>query len=455
MPLHRIFGGGPAKNGPAKNGPTESELLMLERSQSNRAALSAAVNNAVTASIANQPANTARSYAKAQKLWREFCAERQFDDGVLVSEEKLVLWLQDVVLQLRVPEKKAGKRKGDAVNPAVLRQKKRRSNGKEPALDPQFIQLAEGLEMPVEELLEELPAMLADDRAVEAGDGEDDESSPAATTDRFLKAGTIDSYIAAVLQLYKVQQALGHNTLRHPRGGILRDIVRQNKEAQDARDREAYIDRGAGGINAGYSDEEFLSLQQHLLKSACQQTHTYSHFLRTRLDALMGHFYVLRGENRREAELADLALLTYPSSEGPTPCQAVVFTISRGKTNKSGKKQFMGALRHKDPLLCSHSAMAQYFFTRWSLGGEAPPNFRSRRSWYRTKLLVARPGKEKEQLSYPAQYEAVWRAFAAAGIHSVKKTHAMRGCGVRSGELHGVDEEQASPSFYFALLAAS
>jgi hypothetical protein len=450
MPLHRIFGGGPARKG-----PTEAELLMLERSQSNRAALSAAVNNAITASIANQPANTARSYAKAQKLWREFCADRQFDDGVLVSEEKLVLWLQEVVLQLRVPEKPTRKRKGDAVNPAVLRQKRRKGNGKGLALDPQVRQLAEGLEMPVEELLEELPAMLADDRAVKAREGGDDEETTTATTDRFLKAGTVDSYIAAVLQLYKVQQALGHNTLRHPRGGVLRDIVRQTKEAQDTRDREAFIDRGAAGINAGYSDKEFLSLQRHLLKSACQQSHTYPHFLRTRLDVLMGHFYVLRGENRREGELADLALLTYPPMEGPTPCQAIVFTISRGKTNKSGKKQFMGALRHKDPLLCSHSAMAQYFFARWSLRGEAPPNFRSRRSWYRTKLLVARPGKEKEQLSYPAQYEAVWRAFAAASIHSVKKTHAMRGCGVRSGELHGVDEEQASPSLKFFLFYAS
>jgi hypothetical protein len=57
---------------------------------------------------------------------------------------------------------------------------------------------------------------------------------------------------------------------------------------------------------------------------------------------------------------------------------------------------------------------------------------------------VARAGKEEEQLSYAAQYEATWRAFAAAGIHSVKKTQAMRGCGVRSGELHGVDEEQVS-----------
>lgn len=98
------------------------------------------------------------------------------------------------------------------------------------------------------------------------------------------------------------------------------------------------MDRGTGGINAGYSEEEFLALQQHLLESASQQSHNYSHFLRTRVDILMGHFYVLRGENRREAELADLALLSYPALEGPTPCRAVVFTISKGKTNKSGKK---------------------------------------------------------------------------------------------------------------------
>jgi hypothetical protein len=229
------------------------------------------VNNAVTASIANQPANTARSYAKAQKLWREFCAERQFDDGVLVSEEKLVLWLQDVVLQLRISSKPLGqKRKGDAVNPAALPPQKRRrggaGRGESSTLtdcDPQVKQLAEGLEMPVEELLRELPAMLADDR--ESGDDEQGQGGGEAGADRFLKVGTVDSYIAAVLQLYKVQQALGHNAYRHPRGGVLKDIVRQTKEAQDARDREAFIDRGIGGTNADYSDEEFLALQRHLL----------------------------------------------------------------------------------------------------------------------------------------------------------------------------------------------
>src|SRR5436305_10709445 len=109
-------------------------------------------DHAITASIANQPANTARSYAKAQRLWHEFCADRQFDDGVLVSEEKLVLWLQDIVLQLRIPERQTRKRKGDAVAPAVLPQQKRRKGkgkGKGLAVDPGVKQLAEGLEMSV------------------------------------------------------------------------------------------------------------------------------------------------------------------------------------------------------------------------------------------------------------------------------------------------------------------
>ena len=52
--------------------------------------------------------------------------------------------------------------------------------------------------MPLKELLKELPAMLADDKAVEVGErcaregeGED--------LDRFLKAGTVESYVAAVM----------------------------------------------------------------------------------------------------------------------------------------------------------------------------------------------------------------------------------------------------------------
>jgi len=55
-------------------------------------------------------------------------------------------------------------------------------------------------------------------------------------------------------------------------------------------------------------------------------------------------------------------------------------------------------------------------------------------------MLVGRD-REKE-ISYQAQLEEVARAFDVAGVTSVKKTHAMRGCGARVAELHGVLERQ-------------
>src|SRR5205823_3296050 len=107
--------------------------------------------------------------------------------------------------------------------------------------------------------------------------------------------------------------------------------------------------------------------------------------------------------------------------------------------------QFMGAMRHKDPLLCPLGALSQYLFWRWQVDGEPAPDFRTRSSWYDLKLLF---GKDKEDrtktLSYTAQYEAIWGIFADVGITSVKKTHAMRGCAAQQAELHGVSEKQVS-----------
>jgi hypothetical protein len=102
----------------------------------------------------------------------------------------------------------------------------------------------------------------------------------------------------------------------------------------------------------------------------------------------------------------------------------------------------MGAMRHKDPKLCVLGALAQYFFWRWHVSKEEPPSFRRRSDWYRTKLLV---GRDKfKELSYPTQLDEIFRAFCEAGIDSVDKTHAMRGCGAKWAELHGLSERQVS-----------
>jgi hypothetical protein len=136
----------------------------------------------------------------------------------------------------------------------------------------------------------------------------------------------------------------------------------------------------------------------------------------------------------------------------------------------------MGSMRHLDPLLCSHGALAQYLFWRFHVSGEGLPSFETRKGWYDVKLLVtshtsakatanrtgakrksrgeaSRTGKPgggewkwtETELAYEGQLGEIFRAFAAAGISSAEKTHAMRGCGARAAELHGVAEGQVSP----------
>jgi hypothetical protein len=141
-------------------------------------------------------------------------------------------------------------------------------------------------------------------------------------------------------------------------------------------------------------------------------------------------------------ELADLSLLDYPPAEGPTPCRCLVSLLQDGKMNQTARKEFMGAIRHKDPLFCTQGALAQLLFHRWHVAGEAPPSFRSRRDWYRIKVLV---GQDREQeLSYPTQLQETWRVFGAAGVVSSKKTHLPRRVGAQSAETHGTSLAQIS-----------
>lgn len=149
----------------------------------------------------------------------------------------------------------------------------------------------------------------------------------------------------------------------------------------------------------------------------------------------------------------------------------------------------MGSIRHRDPLLCSHGALAQYLFWRFHVSGEEPPSFERRKAWYDIRLLVTTAtsaralanrtgarrkarGEDQEagkpgggdwkwtetELSYLSQFNEVVRIFDTAGVTSVEKTHAMRGCAARAAELHGVPDPQvryfeAIPLKYTNILA--
>jgi hypothetical protein len=355
-----------------------------------------------------------------------------------VTPDKLAAWLNEDILLRRVNKKPAtrkGRARVRAPQPAVRREQQ------EQAALAEVKTLAETLEVPLAEAV----TLLANDcedyvppTGLTPADDSDGDDSGGDGEGSLLTRSTIDAYIAAVMELWRVQVAHGNKNTENPRGAAVRGFLEQRSRQRHRLDRDSYKDRGSDGIQAGYSDNEWLRIHEYLLSGAAQ---TPQH-LRTRVDLLFGHYYLLRGENRRKMELADLSLLDYPPTEGPTRCGCLVSLLRDGKMNKTAKKEFMGSLRHKDPIFCTQGALAQLFFWRWHIAGESPPSFRRRRDWYRIKVLV---GQNREQeLSYPTQLQETWRVFGAVGLTASKKAHLPRRAGAQAAETYGTSLAQIS-----------
>ena len=352
-----------------------------------------------------------------------------------MTPDKLAAWLKEDVLLRRVIKK-----------PTAAQRKPRSITQQQQDAEAlvEVKALAETLELPLAEAVE----LLANDREGYVPPRsllEEEEAGLAAATaaeeeeGTLLTKGTVDAYIAAVIELWRLQVAHGNHNTENPRGAAVRGFLEQRGRQRGRPDQETFQDRGIDGIQAGYSATEWLHIQDVLLSEAAFAPHQS---LRTRVDLLFGHYYLLRGENRRKLELADLSLLDYPSSEGPTLCGCLVSLLRDGKMNKTARKEFMGSLRHKDPLLCTQGALAQLFFWRWHISGEEPPSFRRRQDWYRIKVLA---GRDREQeLSHAVQLRETWRIFGAAGIGSTNKTHLPRRTGAQNAETHASSLTQIS-----------
>jgi hypothetical protein len=68
--------------------------------------------------------------------------------------------------------------------------------------------------------------------------------------------GTVDTYIAAVLELWRVQVAYSNSNIKNPYSIAVRGFLKQRSRQRGKLDREAYKDRGGDSIQAGYSIDE-------------------------------------------------------------------------------------------------------------------------------------------------------------------------------------------------------
>jgi hypothetical protein len=105
-------------------------------------------------------------------------------------------------------------------------------------------------------------------------------------------------------------------------------------------------------------------------------------------------------------------------------------------------RDYNAAMRHKDVLLCTIGALAQYLFWRWHIAEEEPPDFSSHQAWYKLKILV---GADRfKPLSYDTQADCCATALAEAGVIADLVTHVCRGSSARLAELLGVPESEVS-----------
>lgn len=231
---------------------------------------------------------------------------------------------------------------------------------------------------------------------------------------------------------------MGMNSHASPREDSVREYLKSLQRRDTQLDRAQFADKGRDTLLDGYTQEQFEAVCRELWAQG--RTSPECH-LRTLVDVLLGHYMLTRGGDRRSAELSDLFTFEF-QGEGPTRCMPLIFTTRESKQNQHGRLETIGALRHKEPLLCVLGGLAFYLLYRWDLTEEPFPDFATRPAWYGIRLIKRTGGDRKQQLSYTSQREWAAKAFQQVGIHASKTTHIGRPSGAKLAELLGVSEEQ-------------
>jgi hypothetical protein len=228
---------------------------------------------AAQAQVQNNRAKSTRDqYHKKEKEWTTWCTKREFNDTITVTGPKLQLWLQEEVIP--VGNRSEGRKKGSILSTSGL----------------------ESYIKPIVALYEVFPFR-----------------SPHRST-----------------LIIQSQVESGSNKHPSPRTPALQALVRYCETERLRLLKEVGgLDRGKEALSAFGSPKEFnatVNYQMHL--------GTLVSF-RTRMDLLISKFMLLRGEDRRHCELADLFTIDAVNEAENGNARILVLRIGQGKVRSA------------------------------------------------------------------------------------------------------------------------
>jgi len=248
---------------------------------------------------------------------------------------------------------------------------------------------------------------------------------------------------------FKLQHYPCHDPTMVPDLRACKQVMSIKKAAQIRERKAAYEgheDRQKG-LDKAYSKDEIDRAGSYLLEH-CQvkQMDTRQSMLTpymnrvnwTWLQATMG-----RSQDLRSRECADLWAYTHEGLRPHSAAAVVTACLTTdAKHNKHRRREYIGALRHRDVRMCTTGALAAYTVCRWDLLKEKRPDFKSR-DWYTLPLLVLKRGTKGKvkRVTYEAQRRPMKRMHDGLGVKSRQVTHKNRSSGAKYMARIGVDRD--------------
>jgi hypothetical protein len=205
--------------------------------------------------------------------------ERCFSDGDIVREVKVLLFLKEIVLPMRIPCRRKSGTVGYVITPSRGSggaRKRRKVHGGDGGNERRRVGRASIGDDSSDDNSQQEEYFFADDKR---GLG----SKP-------LTPQSIESsYVSALVDIWAQQVVDETNLHPTPRGRLLKALLQANKIDRARHSRDNFEDRAICSLNDGYTAAEY----RQLARNTIAKTESLQQWLRTRLDIQLLHACVL------------------------------------------------------------------------------------------------------------------------------------------------------------------